>query len=116
TGPAALAAALAAAWSNIVGRGRVTAGEWLLAHGGGSGIGTAAIEIARHLGVKSAVTVGSERKAEFCRELGADAVINYREEDFVARDQEICVHDDAGTVADVILDNTVAKYIKPNIK
>src|SRR5699024_11699840 len=77
TEAAALPEVLATVWSNIVGRGRVTAGEWLLVHGGGSGIGTAAIQIARHLGVKIAVTVGSERKAEFCRELGADAVINY---------------------------------------
>ena len=116
TEAAALPEVLATVWSNIVGRGRVTAGEWLLVHGGGSGIGTAAIQIARHLGVKVAVTVGSERKAEFCRELGADAVINYREEDFVARAHEICVHEDGGTGADVILDIIGAKYLERNIK
>src|SRR5699024_4061230 len=116
TEAAALPEVLATVWSNIVGRGRVTAGEWLLVHGGGSGIGTAAIQIARHLGVKVAVTAGSERKAEFCRELGADAVINYREEDFVARAHEICVHEDGGTGADVILDIIGAKYLERNIK
>lgn len=83
TEAAALPEVLSTVWSNIVGRGQVQAGEWLLVHGGGSGIGTAAIQIARHLGVKIVVTVGSEKKAEFCRELGADAVINYRDEDFV---------------------------------
>src|SRR5699024_12696758 len=98
------------------GRGRVTGGDWQPDRGGGSGIGTPAIQVARRRGVKIAVTVGSERKAEFCREPGADAVINYREEDFVARVHEICVHDDGGTGADVILDIIGAKYLERNIK
>src|SRR5699024_1005338 len=97
TEAAALPEVLATVWSNIVGRGRVTAGEWLLVHGGGSGIGTAAIQIERHLG-------------------GKVAVINYREEDFVARAHEICVHEDGGTGADVILDIIGAKYLERNIK
>lgn len=116
TEAAALPEVLSTVWSNIVGRGQVQAGEWLLVHGGGSGIGTAAIQIARHLGVKIVVTVGSEKKAEFCRELGADAVINYREEDFVDRVHEICTHDDGSTGADVILDIIGAKYLERNIK
>ena len=116
TEAAALPEVLSTVWSNIVGRGQVKAGEWLLVHGGGSGIGTAAIQIARHLGVKIVVTVGSEKKAEFCRELGADAVINYREEDFVDRVREICTHDDGSTGADVILDIIGAKYLERNIK
>ncbi|UZD61915.1 NAD(P)H-quinone oxidoreductase [Brevibacterium sp. JSBI002] len=116
TEAAALPEVLSTVWSNIVGRGQVQAGEWLLVHGGGSGIGTAAIQIARHLGVKIVVTVGSEKKAEFCRELGADAVINYREEDFVDRVREICTHDDGSTGADVILDIIGAKYLERNIK
>lgn len=116
TEAAALPEVLSTVWSNIVGRGQVQAGEWLLVHGGGSGIGTAAIQIARHLGVKIVVTVGSEKKAEFCRELGADAVINYREEDFVERVHEICTHDDGSTGADVILDIIGAKYLERNIK
>ena len=116
TEAAALPEVLSTVWSNIVGRGRIEAGEWLLVHGGGSGIGTAAIQIANHLGVKIAVTVGSERKAEFCRELGADAVINYRDEDFVERVHEICTHEDGSTGADVILDIIGAKYLERNIK
>lgn len=116
TEAAALPEVLSTVWSNIVGRGHVQAGEWLLVHGGGSGIGTAAIQIANQLGVKIAVTVGSERKAEFCRELGADAVINYRDEDFVERVHEICVHEDGTTGADVILDIIGAKYLERNIK
>ncbi|UVI35659.1 NAD(P)H-quinone oxidoreductase [Brevibacterium spongiae] len=116
TEAAALPEVLSTVWSNIVGRGRVEAGEWLLVHGGGSGIGTAAIQVANHLGVKIAVTVGSERKAEFCRELGADAIINYRDEDFVDRVHEICTHEDGSTGADVILDIIGAKYLERNIK
>ncbi len=116
TEAAALPEVLSTVWSNIVGRGQVQAGEWLLVHGGGSGIGTAAIQIARHLGVKIVVTVGSEKKAEFCRELGADAVINSRDEDFVDRVREICTHDDGSTGADVILDIIGAKYLERNIK
>ncbi|MGR6091175.1 NAD(P)H-quinone oxidoreductase [Brevibacterium sp. CSND-B09] len=116
TEAAALPEVLSTVWSNIVGRGQVQAGEWLLVHGGGSGIGTAAIQIARHLGVKIVVTVGSEKKADFCRELGADAVINYREEDFVERVHEVCTHDDGSTGADVILDIIGAKYLERNIK
>ncbi|MGZ1490569.1 NAD(P)H-quinone oxidoreductase [Brevibacterium sediminis] len=116
TEAAALPEVLSTVWSNIVGRAQVQAGEWLLVHGGGSGIGTAAIQIARHLGVKIVVTVGSEKKADFCRELGADAVINYREEDFVERVHEICTHDDGSTGADVILDIIGAKYLERNIK
>lgn len=116
TEAAALPEVLSTVWSNIVGRGQVQAGEWLLVHGGGSGIGTAAIQIARHLGVKIVVTVGTDKKAEFCRELGADAVINYREEDFVDRVREICTHDDGSTGADVILDIIGAKYLERNIK
>ncbi|WP_420097539.1 NAD(P)H-quinone oxidoreductase [Brevibacterium sediminis] len=116
TEAAALPEVLSTVWSNIVGRGQVKAGEWLLVHGGGSGIGTAAIQIARHLDVKIVVTVGSEKKADFCRDLGADAVINYREEDFVERVHEICTHDDGSTGADVILDIIGAKYLERNIK
>lgn len=115
TAAAALPEVLATVYSNVVGRGRVRIGEWLLVHGGGSGIGTAAIQVANLLGVKIVVTVGSAEKAEFCRELGADAVINYREEDFVARVHEICTHPDGATGADVILDIIGAKYLERNI-
>ncbi|RBP62507.1 putative PIG3 family NAD(P)H quinone oxidoreductase [Brevibacterium sanguinis] len=115
TEAAALPEVLATVHSNIVGRAGIRAGEWLLVHGGASGIGTAAIQIARHLGVRVVVTVGSERKAQFCRDLGADAVINYRDEDFVARVHEICTREDGSSGADVILDIIGAKYLKRNI-
>lgn len=115
TEAAALPEVLATVYSNIVGRGRIQAGEWLLVHGGASGIGTAAIQIAKFLGAKVVVTVGSERKAEFCRELGADAVINHREEDFVSRIHDICQRPDGTTGADVILDIIGAKYLQRNI-
>ena len=116
TEAAGLPEVLSTVHSNIVGNANIQAGEWLLVHGGGSGIGTAAIQIAAHLGVKIVVTVGSERKAEFCRSLGADAVINYRDEDFVERVHEICIRPDGSTGADVILDIIGAKYLKSNIK
>ncbi|MGW9002954.1 NAD(P)H-quinone oxidoreductase [Brevibacterium casei] len=116
TAAAALPEVLATVYSNVVGRGRIRIGEWLLVHGGGSGIGTAAIQVANLLGVKIVVTVGSEEKAAFCRDLGADAVINYRTEDFVDRVHEICVHPDGTTGADVILDIIGAKYLERNIR
>ncbi|WP_453985430.1 NAD(P)H-quinone oxidoreductase [Brevibacterium casei] len=115
TAAAALPEVLSTVYSNVVGRGRIRIGEWLLVHGGGSGIGTAAIQVANLLGVKIVVTVGSEEKARFCRELGADAVINYRDEDFVERVHEICVRPDGTTGADVILDIIGAKYLERNI-
>lgn len=86
---AALPEVMATVYSNLFTTARLQPGEWVLIHGGGSGIGTAAIQMAKAHGAKTAVTVGSERKAEFCRELGADAVINYREEDFVDRIKQI---------------------------
>lgn len=86
---AALPEVMATVYSNLFTTARLQPGEWVLIHGGGSGIGTAAIQMAKAHGAKTAVTVGSERKAQFCRELGADAVINYREEDFVDRIKQI---------------------------
>lgn len=117
---AALPEVLCTVHSNVFAAARLLPGEWLLAHGGGSGIGTAAIQLAKALGAKVAVTVGSQRKADFCTELGADAVINYREEDFVERIREITAADQeaAGSKpgADVILDLIGAKYLERNIK
>ncbi|MFB9776853.1 NAD(P)H-quinone oxidoreductase [Brevibacterium otitidis] len=124
TAAAALPEVMSTVYSNVVMEAGLRAGEWLLVHGGGSGIGTCAIQLARALGARVAVTVGSERKAAFCRELGADAVINYREEDFVSRIREITAADPApgpagepGTPgANVILDLIGAKYLERNIK
>ncbi|WP_029088240.1 NAD(P)H-quinone oxidoreductase [Brevibacterium album] len=114
---AALPEVLCTVHSNVFSAAGLRPGEWLLVHGGGSGIGTAAIQMARAQSAKVAVTVGSERKAEFCRALGADAVINYREEDFVERIREITGEDGApGDGADVILDVIGAKYLDRNLR
>ncbi len=95
-------------WSNLVLTAHLGKGQLLLMHGGASGIGSHAIQVARALGVRVAVTAGSAEKLEFCRELGAEITINYRDEDFVARLQE------AGG-ADVIFDIMGASYLDRNI-
>ncbi len=94
-------------WSNVVMVGGLQAGGRLLVHGGGSGIGTTAIQIATALGAKVATTVGSSEKADICRELGADIVVNYREQDFA----EVLSDDPA----DVVLDIIGAKYLDSNV-
>jgi putative PIG3 family NAD(P)H quinone oxidoreductase len=96
-------------WSNVFMMGKLEHGETLLVHGGGSGIGTMAIQLGKAFGARVAATVGSEEKAEFCRELGADIVINYREQDFAE------VLGEQGVTADVILDIIGAKYLAANI-
>ncbi|WP_102420049.1 NAD(P)H-quinone oxidoreductase [Mycobacterium sp. 4858] len=95
-------------WSNLVLTAHLGAGQLLLLHGGASGIGSHAIQVARALGARVAVTAGSAEKLEFCRELGAEITINYRDEDFVARLQE-------SGGADVILDIMGAAYLDRNI-
>ncbi len=94
-------------WSNVVMVGGLRAGESLLVHGGGSGIGTTAIQVATALGARVMTTVGSADKAAFCEELGAEIVVNYREQDFAA-----ALADDP---ADVVLDIIGAKYLASNI-
>lgn len=117
TDAAALPEVLATVHSNIFSSARLQPGEWLLIHGGGSGIGTAAIQMAKAHGAQVAVTVGSQRKGDFCRELGADAVIDYKTEDFVERIREITGSAGAaGDGADVILDVIGAKYLERNLK
>ncbi|OPX15946.1 NAD(P)H-quinone oxidoreductase [Gordonia sp. i37] len=93
-------------WSTVVADAGLRAGELLLVHGGGSGIGTHAIQVAKALGARVAVTVGSEYKAQRCRALGADLVINYREQDFAA---------ELAGRADVILDIMGGSYLSRNI-
>ncbi|BCO97477.1 NAD(P)H quinone oxidoreductase [Mycobacterium intracellulare] len=95
-------------WSNVVLIAGLSGGQLLLAHGGASGIGSHAIQIARALGARVAVTAGSAEKLDFCRDLGADITINYHDEDFVARLQE-------SGGADVILDIMGAAYLDRNI-
>lgn len=92
-------------WSNVFMVGRLRRGETLLVHGGASGIGTFAVQLAKALGSRVAATVGSAAKAEQVRKLGADEVVNYREEDFADRVE-----------ADVILDIMGAKYLAANVR
>jgi putative PIG3 family NAD(P)H quinone oxidoreductase len=94
-------------WSNIVMIGGLEASQRLLVHGGASGIGTTAIQIGTALGARVATTVGSTEKADVCRELGADIVVNHREQDFAE-----ALSDDP---ADVILDIIGAKYLASNV-
>jgi putative PIG3 family NAD(P)H quinone oxidoreductase len=98
-------------WSNLVMTARLERGEWLLVHGGGSGIGTMAIQVARALGARVAVTAGSADKLARCEALGAEVLINYREQDFA----EVIAAETGGRGVDVILDNMAAKYLERNI-
>ncbi|MFI6870884.1 NAD(P)H-quinone oxidoreductase [Nocardia sp. NPDC050406] len=106
---AALPEVAATVWSNLVMRAGLHAGQLLLIHGGGSGIGTHAIQVAVSRGARVAVTAGSASKLERCRELGASILINYRESDFV----EALRAESSG--ADIILDNMGAAYLARNI-
>jgi putative PIG3 family NAD(P)H quinone oxidoreductase len=99
-------------WSNVFMVAHLRPGETLLVHGGSSGIGTLAIQLAKAVGAQVAVTAGSAAKLERCAELGADILINYREQDFV---EELRSATD-GEGADVILDNMGAKYLERNVK
>ena len=108
---AALPEVTCTVWSNLVMTAGLQRGDTLLVHGGSSGIGTTAIQIARRLGVRVAVTAGSAAKLERCRELGASILIDYKEQDFV---EELRAATD-GHGADVILDNMGAKYLPRNV-
>ena len=98
-------------YSNVIERGRLKAGESFLVHGGSSGIGSTAIQIAKHHGAHVFATAGSDEKCEFCRSLGADAAINYREADFA---EEVMRLTD-GNGVDVILDMVGAPYLARNL-
>ncbi|HEY1842005.1 MAG TPA: NAD(P)H-quinone oxidoreductase [Mycobacterium sp.] len=98
-------------WSNLVMTAHLSEGQLLLIHGGASGVGSHAIQIARALGARVAVTAGSAAKLESCRELGADITVNYHDEDFVARIRDAT----DGSGADVILDIMGAAYLDRNI-
>jgi NADPH2:quinone reductase len=97
-------------WHNVFERGGLKEGETLLVHGGSSGIGTTAIQLAKQFGATVFVTAGSEEKCEACRKLGADLAINYKTEDFVAKVKEAT----GGKGADVILDMVGGDYIERN--
>jgi NADPH:quinone reductase-like Zn-dependent oxidoreductase len=98
-------------WSNIVMTAHLAEGEWLLIHGGGSGIGTMAIQVARALGARVAVTAGSKAKLAICEQLGAEIMINYQDQDFV----EVMNDVTGGRGVDVILDNMGAAYLERNV-
>jgi putative PIG3 family NAD(P)H quinone oxidoreductase len=108
---AALPEVACTVWSNLVMTADLHAGDVLLIHGGGSGIGTHAIQVAKALGATVAVTAGSAGKLEQCSALGADILVNYREEDFV----EAVRSATDGHGADVVLDNMGAKYLARNV-
>ena len=98
-------------YDNVFTRGRLAKGETILIHGGSSGIGSTAIQLAKQAGVRVIATVGSDDKCDFCRALGADHAINYRTQDFVA-----VVKDLTGKRGvDVILDMVGGDYIPRNI-
>lgn len=97
-------------WHNVFERGNLRAGETLLVHGGSSGIGTMAIQLGKAFGATVLTTVGSEEKAEACRNLGADLAINYRNQDFV---REVASFT-SGRGANVILDMVGGDYIERN--
>ena len=97
-------------WHNVFERGALQAGETLLIHGGSSGIGTMAIQLAKAFGARVIVTVGSQDKADACVKLGADRAINYKTEDFVAEVKTAT----AGAGANVILDMVGGDYVERN--
>ncbi|GAA1682380.1 NAD(P)H-quinone oxidoreductase [Streptomyces yatensis] len=109
---AALPEVTATVWSNVFMISHLRPGETLLAHGGSSGIGTMAIQLAKAVGARVAVTAGGPEKLAACRELGADILIDYREQDFV---EEVRRATD-GVGADVILDIVGAKYLARNVE
>jgi len=99
-------------WTNVFERAGLKPGESLLVHGGSSGIGTTAIQIASRLGARVITTAGSEEKCKVCRELGAEQAVNYKEEDFVTAAKDFT----GGVGVDVVLDMVGGEYIQRNIK
>lgn len=108
---AALPEVASTVWSNVFLTANLQPEETILVHGGSSGIGTMAIQLARAVGARVAVTAGSAEKLEVCRDLGAEILVDYKEEDFVERLKAAT----AGHGADVILDNMGAKYLSRNV-
>ena len=98
-------------WTNVFDRGQLKSGESFLVHGGSSGIGTAAIQLAKAFGATVYTTAGTPEKCEFCENLGADAAINYREQDFSKEIKRLT----EGKGIDVILDMIGGPYFPKNI-
>jgi len=95
-------------WANLIDGARMKTGERVLIHGGSSGIGLAAIELARLIGAVPYVTVGNEEKARFCTQFGAEAAIDYRQEDFVARIKQVTGNEGV----DIVLDMVGGSYLQ----
>ena len=108
---AALPEVTCTVWSNVFMLAGLRAGEVFLVHGGGSGIGTMAVQLAVRAGARVATTAGSAEKLAFCRELGAEILVNYRDEDFV----EVVRAATGGHGADVVLDIIGARYLARNV-
>lgn len=108
---AALPEVTCTVWSNVFLLARLQRGESFLVHGGSSGIGTMAIQLAARAGARVFTTAGTAAKLDVCRELGADVGINYRDEDF----GEVIAEETGGRGVDVVLDNMGAKYLGRNV-
>jgi putative PIG3 family NAD(P)H quinone oxidoreductase len=109
---AALPETVFTVWTNLFERGRLAAGETVLIHGGASGIGTTAIQLARAFGARVFATVGSDAKRVLCEELGAERAVNYRTDDFAQ-----VIRDCTGRHGvDVILDIVGASYLDTNLR
>jgi putative PIG3 family NAD(P)H quinone oxidoreductase len=108
---AALPEVVCTVWSNVFMLARLRRGDTFLVHGGSSGIGTMAIQLAARAGARVFTTAGTQAKLDVCRELGAEVGINYRDEDFVER----VLEETGGAGADVVLDNMGAKYLARNV-
>lgn len=108
---AALPEAYATVWTNVIDRGRLKEGETLLVHGGSSGIGTAAIQLARRFGARVFATAGTPAKCAACVELGAERGIDYRAEDFAAALREAT----GGRGVDLVLDVVGGAYLERNV-
>ena len=111
THAAALPETIYTVWANVFELGSLSAGQTLLIHGGSSGIGTTAIQMAKHFGARVAITAGTDEKCDFCENLGADLTINYKTIDFEAA---IATLTD-GQGADLILDMVGGSYFQRNI-
>jgi NADPH:quinone reductase len=99
-------------WTNVFDSGGLTEGEWLLVHGGSSGIGTMAIQLAKAMGARVIATAGTDEKCKDCLDLGAVAAVNYRTTDFVAVAKTVT----DGHGADVILDMVGGDYLMRNLE
>ncbi|WP_448661868.1 NAD(P)H-quinone oxidoreductase [Sphingomonas sp. CJ20] len=109
---AAMPETLFTVWTNVFERAYASEGDWILVHGGTSGIGTMAIALARLFGLTSIITAGSDEKCAAARALGADHAINYKTEDFVTRVAEIT----GGRGVDIVLDMVGGDYVPRNLK